>query len=104
MLAVTSCAGWKKTEVAVVTYESTAVALKTAYVYLSEREKNGSLSGEPLARAKADYNLARNKFIQAGDMLKKAIESPLAFNQALYQSLLEQAAVAAAQLSKGGGK
>src|SRR5512139_3021202 len=85
-----------KTEVGVVTYESVGTALRTAYIYLSEREKNGTLTGDALVKAKNDYRIARAKYLQAGEMMKTAIERPMDFNQASYQALLEEAARIAA--------
>ena len=94
----------KKTDVAVITYESCGMALRTTYVYLSAREANGSLIGADLATAKASYALARGKFLEAGKMLQDALTSPAAFDQAKYQALLDTAAKIAAGLSapKGG--
>ena len=90
-----------KTEVVVVTYESAAAIMQSTYVYLSEREKNGSLKGDALAKAKADYSLARAKFIQAGDLLKRNIEAPSSSNVQAYQELLNEVARIAASLQGG---
>lgn len=95
------CAGMTvtKTEVKAVTYESVALGLRTAYVYLTEREKNGSLAGEDLLAAKKAYATARDKFLEAGDIMKSGILNPAVADMALYQALLDEAARIAASLS-----
>jgi len=67
-----SCAGMQtiqgRTETMVISYESIGtIGFPSVLAYLQQREKNGSLIGDALIKAKADYGLARSKFIKAGD-------------------------------------
>ena len=102
---IVSCA-WlqqpgNKTETIVVSYETLAtVAFPTVLIYLQEREKNGSLSGNSLAQAKTKYAQARQMAIQAGDLLKAGISGQTG-NLSLVPSLLRQAAIILADLSGG---
>ncbi len=90
-----------KTETIIISYETLAtVAFPTVLVYLQQREKNGSLSGDSLTNAKKKYAEARKLAIQAGDMLKAGIGGQSA-NFALVPSLLRQAAIILADLSGG---
>ena len=90
-----------KTETVVISYETIAtVAFPTVLVYLQQREKNGSLSGDALASAKNRYAEARALIIKAGDILKNGIGGQT-IDASLVPSLLRQAAVILADLSGG---
>lgn len=104
LLFLASCSwfqGAKKTETIVISYETLAtVAFPTVLAYLQQREKNQSLTGDALIKAKKQYAEARRLAIQAGDMLKAGISGQTA-NYALVPSLLRQAAIILADLSGG---
>lgn len=92
----------KKMEVITIGYESLAtVGFPTVLAYLQQRELNGSLIGEELAKAKSIYAQARSKFIQAGDVLQGSILNPSPANLATYQAILREVAILLANLSGG---
>ena len=91
-----------KTETIVIGYESIAmVAFPTVRTYLVQREANGSLAGQALIDAKVKYALAKEKFIQAGNLLKMAIESPQVVTMQTFTTALQAVAVMLADLSGG---
>ncbi len=105
MVLLTSCIWLQqqgiKTETIVISYETLAtIAFPTVLVYLQEREKNGSLSGDALVNAKKQYAQARQMAIQAGDIMKEGI-SGKTNNLTLVPALLRQAAIILANLSGG---
>lgn len=104
--ALTACAGLQtvqsRTETIVISYESIAtIGFPTVLAYLRQREANGSLAGQELADAKAKYALARQTFIQAGDVLKQYIQGQDPNLLASFPLLLRQVATMLADL--GGG-
>lgn len=103
-----SCASWKtaqgRTETVVISYESLGmIAFPTVLAYLQEREKNGSLSGDDLIKAKEKYKFARESYIHAGDALITYVKGGTQQASLITQvsALLRQVAVVLADLSAG---
>jgi len=88
-----------------ISYESVGmVAFPTVLAYLQQREINGSLSGDALASAKVAYANARQKYIEAGNLIISYIAgtAPTGGNpMAQVAVILRQVAVLLADLSGG---
>ena len=74
VVSFTSCAGWQtpqmRMETITISYESVGmVAFPAVLAYLKQREINGSLAGDALAKAKESYREAKAIYIRAGDLL-----------------------------------
>jgi hypothetical protein len=92
-----------RTETMVISYESIGtIAFPVVLGYLQEREKNGSLSGDSLVRAKALYKQAKDTYIHAGDLMILFVQgNGGSITPANIASLLRQVAIALADLSGG---
>ena len=104
-----SCAGWDtiqgRTETMVISYEAVGtVGFPTVLAYLQQREKNGSLSGDALLNAKAIYKKAREKYIQAGDIMIGVVNgTSTPVTPATIAVLLREVAIMLADLSASDG-
>jgi hypothetical protein len=108
---VTGCAWFQtiqaRTETMVISYETIGtIAFPTVLAYLQEREKNGSLAGDSLLKAKATYKTAKQKYLDAGDIMINIVNGtvkPVGISNIAL--LLREAAIMLADLSaKDGGK
>jgi len=83
-------------------YETvTTLGYPTVLVYLKEREKNGSLAADQLAKYKAQYVKARGYGLDAGDVLKAWMSNSQPSALINFPILLRQAAILLADLSGG---
>ena len=74
VIMLSSCATMTKKSMTT-NYEDIGFALSTAYNTLTAMEKNGTLKGDSLAKAKTFYGEARKQFLLAGDLLKAYVAS-----------------------------
>ncbi len=74
VMLLSSCATMTKKGMTT-NYENIGFALSTAYNTLTAMEKNGTLNGDSLAKAKTFYGEARKQYLLAGDLLKVYIVS-----------------------------
>ena len=104
---LTSCSGMGvKQETAyetiTISYESVAMmAFPSVKVYIDRREQNGSLVGEPLAKAKANYMAAVALFKKAGNLYVDYISGTPGTDFKLFPMMLRQVAIMLADLSGG---
>ncbi len=91
-----------RTETMVISYETIGtLAFPTVRAYIQQREANGSLVGDKLVLAKAQYNQAVDKFVEAGDLVKNYISFPKTTPIANLPLLLRSVAILLADLSGG---
>jgi len=105
MVSVAGCAGGlfgtsgtstTAPEVIVTTYESVALSLNTVKMFMKGQEVAGKLTGVALDAKIAQWEAARQLFLQAGDALKASISATTPTSQAermqAYNALLQKAA------------
>jgi hypothetical protein len=91
-----------RTETMVISYETVGmVAFPTVLAYLQEKEKNGSLSGDALVKAKASYKTAKSIYVKAGNGMIQIIDGKPGVSTADIAVLLRQVAVLLADLGDG---
>ena len=92
-------------EVIVTTYESVALSLNTVKMFIKGQEVSGKLTGVALDSQIAQWEQARQLFLQAGDALKASISAttPAAQNErmAAYNALLQKAAYEIGKMQGG---
>jgi hypothetical protein len=92
-------------EVIVTTYESVALSLNTVKMYIKGQEVAGKLKGAELDAKVAQWEQARQLFLQAGDALKASIAAttPASQNERMqaYNSLLQKAAFEIGKMQGG---
>ena len=95
-------------EVTVATYEDVALGLNAVKGYIKGQEITGQLQGADLDKAVAQWEMARQLFIQSGESLKASVAARdlLTQQQRLeaYNALLQKAALELGKLNylKGG--